>query len=68
MLHRNFIKQGGKVPFISPAYSVPRMTFSLAAKLIAAEVAEVIPVVKRLAGNEPVVDGIVGAEVLELLL
>jgi hypothetical protein len=39
--------------FISPAYSVPRMTISFSAKLMETEVAEVIPVVQRLAGKAP---------------
>jgi len=39
--------------FISPAYSVPRMTISFSAKLIATDVPEVIPSVYLLAGNEP---------------
>jgi hypothetical protein len=39
--------------FISPAYSVPRITISFSAKLMETEVAEVIPVVQRLAGKAP---------------
>jgi len=39
--------------FISPAYSVPRMTISFSAKLRATEVAEVMPVVYLLAGKAP---------------
>lgn len=43
-----------KTPFfISPAYSVPRMTISMRLKLISTEVVELIPLVKRLAGNWP---------------
>lgn len=43
-----------KIPFfISPAYSVPRMTISMRLKLTSTDVVEVIPVVKRLAGNWP---------------
>ena len=43
-----------KIPFfISPAYSVPRMTISMRLKLTSTEVVEVMPVVKRLAGNWP---------------
>lgn len=39
--------------FISPAYSVPRMTISLSAKLMATDVPLVIPSVYLLAGKEP---------------
>jgi hypothetical protein len=39
--------------FISPAYSVPRMTISFSAKLIATDVDEVMPLVYRLAGKAP---------------
>ena len=39
--------------FISPAYSVPRMTISFSAKLIATDVDEVIPSVNLFAGNAP---------------
>jgi hypothetical protein len=43
-----------KTPFfISPAYSVPRMTISMRLKLISTEVVELMPLVKRLAGNWP---------------
>ena len=43
-----------KIPFfISPAYSVPRMTISFLLKLTSTEVAEVMPAVNRLAGNAP---------------
>lgn len=43
-----------KIPFfISPAYSVPRMTISFLLKLTSTEVAEVMPAVKRLAGKAP---------------
>lgn len=43
-----------KIPFfISPAYSVPRMTISLRLKLTSTEVEEVMPAVNRLAGNWP---------------
>jgi hypothetical protein len=43
-----------KIPFfISPAYSVPRMTISFLLKLISTEVWEVIPAVNLLAGNCP---------------
>jgi hypothetical protein len=41
-----------KTPFfISPAYSVPRMTISIRLKFISTEVVELMPFVKRLAGN-----------------
>ena len=41
-----------KIPFfISPAYSVPRMTISFLLKLTSTDVLEVMPAVKRLAGN-----------------
>ena len=41
-----------KTPFfISPAYSVPRITISMRLKLISTEVVELMPLVKRLAGN-----------------
>lgn len=43
-----------KTPFfISPAYSVPRMTISMRLKLISTEVVEDMPFVNRLAGNWP---------------
>ena len=43
-----------KTPFfISPAYSVPRMTISMRLKLISTEVVDDMPLVKRLAGNWP---------------
>lgn len=43
-----------KIPFfISPAYSVPRITISRRLKLTSTEVEEVIPAVNRLAGNCP---------------
>ena len=43
-----------KTPFfISPAYSVPRMTISMRLKLISTEVVLLMPLVKRLAGNWP---------------
>jgi hypothetical protein len=39
-----------KIPFfISPAYSVPKMTISMRLKLISTEVDEVMPAVNRLA-------------------
>jgi hypothetical protein len=43
-----------KTPFfISPAYSVPKMTISIRLKLISTDVVELMPLVKRLAGNWP---------------
>jgi len=43
-----------KMPFfISPAYSVPRMTISRRLKLTSTDVCDVMPAVKRLAGNWP---------------
>lgn len=43
-----------KTPFfISPAYSVPRITISIRLKLISTDVVEDMPFVKRLAGNWP---------------
>ena len=43
-----------KTPFfISPAYSVPRMTISMRLKLISTEVVELMPFVNLFAGNWP---------------
>ena len=39
--------------FISPAYSVPRMTTSPSSMLRSTLVLEVMPAVSRLAGNRP---------------
>ena len=43
-----------KTPFfISPAYSVPRMTTSRSSRLRSTLVLDVMPAVSRLAGNAP---------------
>ena len=43
-----------KTPFfISPAYSVPRMTISMRLKLISTDVVDDMPFVNRFAGNWP---------------
>jgi hypothetical protein len=39
--------------FISPAYSVPRMTISIRLKLISTDVVDDMPFVNRFAGNWP---------------